>query len=1638
MDDELIYLTDEDVSEEDYDNILETDMDVEETEHVVTAEETVEVVEVALEEEINIEVDEAIGWVGGDSTRHYSLCDRDEADQHPITAITGLREELDNIEALKVVYSNARNQADYYLWEDENILQENRVGYFVSACSDINKIKICTSNNDVFGVTVDGAGFIGAQSDVARDIKYGLVVTTGLVHVRCEQSVEVGDYVISNDYGYAQKNTIGYKVTGRHVINGIECAEITLVTPIGRMCELSDDVEQLKDRMDDAEVNIVAAMNVANAAYNKANDVIIISENASKTASDASTKADNAITSTERLDALISSANEVSAQAKAIAESAIVSAESIRQEAVKKANEALTKNSELRDEFEKRSFEIDAELDNVELELESTKENIISTTNTLQENIDETVDDIKELAKDLEPLAVWPNNANPSGIAGFVARADEDSATLASITKFEGEFGRSIAGFVQEATKENATVKAIASYQEKDKDGNPYGPSGVSVLMGLVDANKASIDTLASLEGDGFSGLSGLTAQVNKNASSVTTLASHVVGEFENTDDWVEDGKDITKIYYAKNNRQYYYYNQGWKSTDKAYKAGLTGSIAGVQQIADDNKAQLDAMVAYDKDGKSALAGLTAYVDDNSARINTLASYKNDNRGTEGVAGLVADVNKNISELSLIANHTFTKNDGSVVNGLAGLNAYVNENESNVALMASRVKGKYVVVPKYPEGDQDKINALDTHKIYYTVWSYKDNGVTKYVVRIWIYQNSGWNYVQSFGTFITQYPDILLKDTVYYFGDKLKYYAYYKNKSWSTTSDPDEAGLPSSVAGIQVAVDDNSSQIDQLVSWSSDTADSMASIEQKANDNGASIELMVSSVDKYSVGKYSQSYGLTREEAASILKPGCIYIPTNNFDKCCDDHSKIDSHCEIMWENAIEKAKGNKGKKEPQIFTPGYYYVWGVNDQNKYDWIEHSTQKEVVISSIQPSNSSGTYEYWYIDSQTAPIGYEPYTLYIWENNKWKKVNTLAGNASNRITSLIRQTADKIAIDVVNTQESIASHQQWLEDNSANIQYVVSWKTDVESDVSNIATIKQTADAAGSSVAQVASRVRGEFVTIDSWSSKGKDKNQVYYVTADKQYRYYKNGEWIKTKYPIEAGLEINAASIVTAVNGDTTGITLNAKHINLNGFVSANSGAFTIDDNGYMTATGGKIGGWNIGGNGAGYKGGIYKDMGNLRIGMKTGSNSTDSAFYVTKNATDADNRENIFYVNYEGKLYAKNADITGKITAETGEIAGFTLGQSNVYSNALYKVNTSGTTRYEVGIKGSDSATSAAFYIRSSTDNWTNSKLEFYVRNDGYLYAENANITGTITSGSGSIGGWTITDTRMYSCSHSTEDNSTRRMVLGSYGYDTSNRNAIIIQTRAKTSDDWVSKFRVRYDGTVKATDATIEGAITATSGVLKNGVYLGTQQASLITSRTDGVDTYTEWKSYSDCSKFWLGEETGADMGYAGIYANQDVDINANHDIYITAKAVDENYMSSIFCESIYMYHNGTTFSLSSGGTTSDITKKHEIVELSESYSTLFDNLIPVNYKYNNGTSNRKHTGFIAQQVDEAIKTANLSTQDFAAVMIDKQGTEDESWYLRYEEFIALNTWQIQKAKKRIAELEDRVAQLESLLKE
>ena len=116
------------------------------------------------------------------------------------------------------------------------------------------------------------------------------------------------------------------------------------------------------------------------------------------------------------------------------------------------------------------------------------------------------------------------------------------------------------------------------------------------------------------------------------------------------------------------------------------------------------------------------------------------------------------------------------------------------------------------------------------------------------------------------------------------------------------------------------------------------------------------------------------------------------------------------------------------------------------------------------------------------------------------------------------------------------------------------------------------------------------------------------------------------------------------------------------------------------------------------------------------------------------------------------------------------------------------------------------------------------------------------------------------------------------------------------------------------------------------------------------------------------------------------------------------------------------------GTWRSSSAIVVSSDENKKKDIEVLDERYSTFFNYLNPVRFKYKDGKSSRYHTGLIAQEVIEALEKSNLSEKELAAICTLHNQDETSELGIRYEELIALCIKEIQALSKRVKELEEK----------
>lgn len=147
-----------------------------------------------------------------------------------------------------------------------------------------------------------------------------------------------------------------------------------------------------------------------------------------------------------------------------------------------------------------------------------------------------------------------------------------------------------------------------------------------------------------------------------------------------------------------------------------------------------------------------------------------------------------------------------------------------------------------------------------------------------------------------------------------------------------------------------------------------------------------------------------------------------------------------------------------------------------------------------------------------------------------------------------------------------------------------------------------------------------------------------------------------------------------------------------------------------------------------------------------------------------------------------------------------------------------------------------------------------------------------------------------------------------------------------------------------------------------------------------------------------------------------------------------------------------------------------TSDRNLKNEITPISEKYIQLFNMLKPSTFKFTYGTSDRRHIGFVSQDVENALDSLGMSHKDFAGFckdartelckeeyeeeetyfdfstgetktrivkrehdveypVLDENGNQEYIYSLRYEEFIALNTKMIQLLMERVSYLENKL---------
>lgn len=268
----------------------------------------------------------------------------------------------------------------------------------------------------------------------------------------------------------------------------------------------------------------------------------------------------------------------------------------------------------------------------------------------------------------------------------------------------------------------------------------------------------------------------------------------------------------------------------------------------------------------------------------------------------------------------------------------------------------------------------------------------------------------------------------------------------------------------------------------------------------------------------------------------------------------------------------------------------------------------------------------------------------------------------------------------------------------------------------------------------------------------------------------------------------------NGRLSVTELNRDAVlgnAFTIIAEDINLDGMnivlngsrgITISSPYFNVTSQGYITATGGKIGGW---------------EMGATRLYSGSGAN------YVALDSGTA----NVNYPIWAGNENPVNAPFSvtraGYLKSTSGTIGGWSINNSTLTGGNI-TLNSNGS------ISG------------GSTYGWS-------IGTDGYatfngITGNNATISGNITTGNlnatgGNIGGWAIDSVQFHK-------------QIGEYSFEirsdrASNEPALLVYKNQGGSQGY--KFYVRPDGYLYATSGTFAGSLDGATGTFRGSMTAG-----------------------------------------------------------------------------------------------------------------------------------------------------------------------------------------------------------------
>lgn len=175
---------------------------------------------------------------------------------------------------------------------------------------------------------------------------------------------------------------------------------------------------------------------------------------------------------------------------------------------------------------------------------DSMKRLISETGNSIASIIVKT----NENSASIKAFAEWKNGTGTDSLAGFVANATKDFATISMLAQYtttddvNGLISNAKAGIIAEARQGMATISMLASYTTTT-DVNNLISSATAGIVAEAQEGMATVSMIASVTENGEVTAASIVAAVNDSGSSVKINANHVdISGFVTFSDLEDDG----------------------------------------------------------------------------------------------------------------------------------------------------------------------------------------------------------------------------------------------------------------------------------------------------------------------------------------------------------------------------------------------------------------------------------------------------------------------------------------------------------------------------------------------------------------------------------------------------------------------------------------------------------------------------------------------------------------------------------------------------------------------------------------------------------------------------------------------------------------------------------------------------------------------------------------------------------------------------------------------------------------------------------------------------------------------------------------------------------------------------------------